>query len=177
MIALHHHFLSSRLMRRASTAAALTAVLVFAGCKSNPANPPANPTVDNSGSVAANGPDPALANVAENGQTGAVLGQSDAYQPQQQGETNPQQQSAPAADDYNATDNSYAQTDPNSEPVVTSDQAPPPLPEYDQPPAPDANYLWTPGYWGSGDDGYYWVPGEWVPPPYYGALWTPPYWG
>jgi hypothetical protein len=37
--------------------------------------------------------------------------------------------------------------------------------------------MWTPGYWGYGDDGYFWVPGAWVPAPYEGALWTPPYWG
>ncbi|HWE86583.1 MAG TPA: YXWGXW repeat-containing protein [Terracidiphilus sp.] len=55
--------------------------------------------------------------------------------------------------------------------------APPVLPVYVQPQCPEAGYMWTPGYWGYGDDGYYWVPGAWVPAPYYGALWTPPYWG
>ena len=175
MIALHStHFLSSRLLRRASTAAALAAVLVFAGCKSS--TPPASSMPNNNTAADPNGADPAMANLAA-GQTGAVLGQSDAYQPQQQGESIPQQQGAPVADDYNATDNSYDQGYTNGEAAATSDQAPPPLPEYDQPPAPDPNYLWTPGYWGWGDNGYYWIPGEWVPPPYYGALWTPPYWG
>jgi hypothetical protein len=60
---------------------------------------------------------------------------------------------------------------------ISADQAPPALPDYDQPEAPDDNYLWTPGYWAYGDVGYYWVPGVWIVPPYYGALWTPGYWG
>jgi hypothetical protein len=64
-----------------------------------------------------------------------------------------------------------------SEPVVSATIAPPPLPVYDQPPCPQPDLLWTPGYWAWGTDGYYWVPGAWVPAPYRGALWTPPYWG
>jgi hypothetical protein len=55
--------------------------------------------------------------------------------------------------------------------------APPILPVYVQPPCPEPNLMWAPGYWAYGDDGYYWVPGAWVPAPYEGALWTPPYWG
>ena len=56
--------------------------------------------------------------------------------------------------------------------------APPALPVYEQPPCPEVNLMWTPGYWGyDNDGGYYWVPGAWVPAPYDGALWTPPYWG
>jgi hypothetical protein len=55
--------------------------------------------------------------------------------------------------------------------------APPVLPVYVQPPCPQPNLIWSPGYWAYGDDGYYWVPGAWVPAPYEGALWTPPYWG
>ncbi len=55
--------------------------------------------------------------------------------------------------------------------------APPALPVYEQPPCPEQGWMWTPGYWAYGDDGYYWVPGEWVPAPYAGALWTPGYWG
>ena len=74
----------------------------------------------------------------------------------------------------------YADASPQEnagyEALEQADQAPPPLPEYDQPPAPDDNYLWTPGYWGF-STGYYWVPGAWVAPPFYGALWTPPWWG
>jgi WXXGXW repeat (2 copies) len=55
--------------------------------------------------------------------------------------------------------------------------APPPLPVYVQPPCPQPGWMWTPGYWAYGPDGYYWVPGTWVPAPYAGALWTPGYWG
>ncbi len=54
---------------------------------------------------------------------------------------------------------------------------PPVLPVYVQPPCPQPGWMWTPGYWAYGDEGYYWVPGAWVPAPYTGALWTPPYWG
>ena len=55
--------------------------------------------------------------------------------------------------------------------------APPVLPVYEQPACPQPGWMWTPGYWAYGDEGYYWVPGAWVPAPYEGALWTPPYWG
>jgi len=57
--------------------------------------------------------------------------------------------------------------------------APPPLLVYDQPPCPEAGWIWTPGYWAYDyyNGGYYWVPGTWVPAPYVGALWTPGYWG
>ncbi len=55
--------------------------------------------------------------------------------------------------------------------------APPVLPVYEQPPCPQPGWMWTPGYWAYGPDGYYWVPGTWVPAPYVGALWTPGYWG
>lgn len=65
---------------------------------------------------------------------------------------------------------SDSQTEEASEP-------PPPLPDYDQPPAPGEDYIWTPGYWNYADGGYYWVPGAWVLAPYVGALWTPPWWG
>jgi hypothetical protein len=56
-------------------------------------------------------------------------------------------------------------------------EAPPPLPDYEQPPVPEEGYLWTPGYWAWGGGGYYWVPGTWVQPPSVGVLWTPGYWG
>jgi len=56
-------------------------------------------------------------------------------------------------------------------------QAPPPIPDYEQPPVPAPNYIWMPGYWAWGDAGYYWVPGTWVPAPQPGYLWTPGYWG
>jgi hypothetical protein len=60
---------------------------------------------------------------------------------------------------------------------ITVDTAPPPLPVYEQPPCPEPNLIWTPGYWHHSFLGYYWVPGAWVPAPYIGALWTPGYWG
>lgn len=56
-------------------------------------------------------------------------------------------------------------------------QAPPAIPEYEQPPSPGYGYIWTPGYWAWTSDGYVWVNGAWVLPPYVGALWTPGYWG
>ena len=54
---------------------------------------------------------------------------------------------------------------------------PPPLRVYAQPICPGPDYIWTPGYWAYGDDGYYWVPGAWVLAPQPGYLWTPGYWG
>jgi hypothetical protein len=54
---------------------------------------------------------------------------------------------------------------------------PPPLPaNQEQPPAPAANSMWTPGYWAWGQYGYSWVPGTWVAPPAVGLYWTPGYW-
>jgi len=69
-------------------------------------------------------------------------------------------------------DSSYAE-----QPTETADQAPPPLPDYEQPAAPADGYVWTPGYWAWAPTGYYWVPGAWVEPPFVNALWTPGYWG
>ena len=56
-------------------------------------------------------------------------------------------------------------------------EPPPPLPVYEQPPCPEAGYLWTPGLWRWGPQGYFWVPGTWVAPPQPGLLWTPGFWG
>jgi hypothetical protein len=158
-------------------------VLATAGCKSNASQAP----IVNGNA----GMDPAAANMAppsSTGQPSAVLATNASYTPQQSSESYnqqtapveqqyPDQQSAGGDQDYaynappaNYDDNADAQYE-------YATQAPPPLPEYDQPPAPDPNYLWTPGYWAWGPDGYYWVPGVWCAPPYYGALWTPPYWG
>ena len=60
---------------------------------------------------------------------------------------------------------------------VSVSVGPPPIPVYTQPLCPGPGYMWTPGYWGWGDDGYYWVPGTWVMAPEPGFLWTPGYWG
>ena len=54
---------------------------------------------------------------------------------------------------------------------------PPALPVYAQPICPGPDYVWTPGYWAYGPDGYFWVPGTWVLAPEPGLLWTPGYWG
>jgi hypothetical protein len=80
-----------------------------------------------------------------------------------------------SSDDYNNPDY-YNNYDNYDQPVDYASQAPPPLPEYDQPPCPGDDYIWTPGYWNYASDGYYWVPGAWVSAPYQGALWTPGYW-
>jgi uncharacterized membrane protein YgcG len=68
-------------------------------------------------------------------------------------------------------------TDDQSNVTVQSQEAPPPIPDYVQPPCPGDGYYWTPGYWAWGTSGYYWVPGVWVLPPSIGLLWTPGYWG
>jgi hypothetical protein len=60
--------------------------------------------------------------------------------------------------------------------AVQANDAPPALPEGEQPPCPEEGYLWTPGYWAWAPGGYYWVPGTWVQPPRVGVLWTPAYW-
>jgi hypothetical protein len=56
-------------------------------------------------------------------------------------------------------------------------EAPPAIPDYEQPPAPGDGYIWTPGYWAWTGNGYEWIQGAWVAAPYTGALWTPGYWG
>jgi len=61
--------------------------------------------------------------------------------------------------------------------LISVNIAPPVMPVYEQPPCPEPGWMWAPGYWAYGPEGYYWVPGSWVPAPYEGALWTPPYWG
>jgi hypothetical protein len=60
---------------------------------------------------------------------------------------------------------------------ASASEAPPPLPQYEQPPCPEEGFLWAPGYWANNGFGYYWVPGTWVEPPRAGFLWTPGYWG
>ena len=60
---------------------------------------------------------------------------------------------------------------------VSVNFAPPPIPVYEQPICPGPDYIWVPGYWAWGLDGFYWVPGYWVLAPFIGALWTPGWWG
>ena len=76
--------------------------------------------------------------------------------------------------DYNAA---YDQQIDAGQQALYADQAPPPLPVYQQPELTDPGDQWTPGYWNYASQGYYWVPGAWVAPPFIGALWTPGYWG
>jgi hypothetical protein len=154
-------------IRRALGAITLSgAIALAAGCHSNPAN---------------SGPDPAQANLAPSNGQPQVLAENTSYSPQQQGEYYPQQQApAPVEQAYPQQSGGYYPTDTEQageEALEETTQAPPALPEYDQPPAPGPGYMWTPGYWAWGSYGYYWVPGAWVEAPYYGALWTPPYWG
>ena len=90
------------------------------------------------------------------------------YDPQAQGA----QQGPPPPQDPQAAYNQGYQDG-----MASVTQAPPAIPQYDQPEAPGDGYIWTPGYWAWGPAGYYWVPGAWVEAPYAGALWTPGYWG
>ena len=132
--------------------------------------------------------DPANANLApaDNGAPAQALGQNEQGPNQSQGEDYSQQQ-PPAPIERQAPGGYY---NPNAgyadqpqdvyDSDLTNEQAsepPPPLPDYEQPLAPGPDYLWAPGYWAWGPDGYYWVPGYWVEAPYVGALWTPGYWG
>jgi hypothetical protein len=93
----------------------------------------------------------------------------------------PPQTYSPPARDYDAAPAAAESADPQSyaqpEVEVQVAVAPPPLPDYEQPPCPEPGFLWTPGYWGYARGGYYWVPGTWVEPPQVGVLWTPGYWG
>ncbi len=111
----------------------------------------------------------AIQRAQEYSQTGQQAGAPDPNQ------AYPQQ----AADQQQPYDNGDDQVSPQEDAAyqeLEADQAPPPLPTYDQPPAPEPNYMWTPGYWGYAPAGYYWVPGVWVASPWPGALWTPGYW-
>jgi hypothetical protein len=158
------------------TAATAFIALGVTACKSNQnANQAQIAQQDATGSV-----DPAAANLAPgtsttSGQPTQVLGENQSYTPQQSSYSNEpsggyNSGAYPASGDY-AYNNYDADTQDQES------QAPPPIPEYDQPASPGPDWYWTPGYWAWGTDGYYWVPGTWVEPPYYGALWTPPYWG
>ncbi|MBB2148248.1 BcpO-related WXXGXW repeat protein [Pedobacter sp. LMG 31462] len=60
--------------------------------------------------------------------------------------------------------------------TIKTQQVPPPIPDYVQPPCPGDGYYWTPGYWAWASNDYYWVPGVWVMPPAVNLLWTPGYW-
>jgi hypothetical protein len=123
---------TSMTFRRALGAIAISSALAVAtGCHSNPAN-----------SQTSAGPDPAQANLAPvNGQT-QVLAQDASYNPQQQGEYYPQQgqypQQAPAPIEqgYDQQPGYSDQELAGEEALEDTTEPPPPLPEYDQPPAP-----------------------------------------
>jgi hypothetical protein len=90
----------------------------------------------------------------------------------------------PPPDQYNNQDQYAMQSGVQQDQAVPQpgapqgiQQAPPPIPDYEQPPAPGDGYIWTPGYWAWTGDGYEWIQGAWVAAPYTGALWTPGYWG
>ncbi len=122
--------------------------------------------------------DPAAANVApvsnESAQSGGY--EASAPAPSDSGSSPAQ---GPAYDQGQSSQDQSGDYDSYDQPVEYAPQPPPPLPEYDQPPCPGDDYIWTPGYWYWAQDagGYYWVPGAWVYAPYQGALWTPGYWG
>ena len=124
----------------------LAIALLTAGCHQNQALASA----DNQVGTQDPGSDPSAANLPP------VPDNSGGPQYQSNGDPG-YQQSAPPPDQgsYNP---GYGQ-----QPEYTAAQPPPPLPDYDQPPAPGDDYLWTPGYWAwSPEDGYYWVPGSWA---------------
>ncbi len=106
------------------------------------------------------GPDPAAVNMAPTGQAGQLAENQPAEPVQEVASQQPE----------------YSQSGGEDQ-LSEAPQPPPPLPEYNQPPCPGENYLWTPGYWAYSPAGYYWVPGAWVMAPWVGALWTPPWWG
>ncbi|MGB6610178.1 MAG: hypothetical protein WBE63_10615, partial [Acidobacteriaceae bacterium] len=117
--------------------------------------------------------DPASANLANaSNVTPAASNENPPPPPPDQGASS---EAAPAQDqnpDQDAGEPGYTDTAYDAAP-----DPPPDLPDYDQPPCPGDDYIWTPGYWAYAPAGYYWVPGAWVLAPYVGALWTPGYWG
>jgi hypothetical protein len=108
----------------------------------------------------------------------AAEGQPEAGQPAEAYPAPPAGTTPPTYDQayQPAYDQAYEQDADEGGAAVYASEPPPPLPEYNQPPCPGDNYIWTPGYWGYADADYYWVPGVWVMAPYVDALWTPPYW-
>ena len=52
--------------------------------------------------------------------------------------------------------------------------APPPLPDYEQPACPGPGYLWIPGYWAYGPEGYFFRSRMSALPPSVGWMWRCP---
>jgi len=133
------------------------------------------------------GPDPAAANMApvddsqaaQQGVAPAGQGTNEAITAAQTASPNDQQPTDQGYGNDQAVDQGQQALDNGDydDAEAETDQTPPPLPDYSQPPIPGDGYMWTPGYWAWAPAGYYWVPGTWVMPPYQGALWTPCYWG
>jgi hypothetical protein len=166
---------------------ALAVLFSAAGCKSN-SNAANNgqAAVDNSATGAQDSAsDPASANLAP--VSNAQVPAPQAAAPQGSADQGSYAAQAPPPPPVNSSysdqgsDQGSNQTDESTyygeQPVDYAPQPPPALPDYEQPPAPGDDYLWTPGYWNYAAAGYYWVPGVWVQAPYQGALWTPGYWG
>ncbi|MGB9032332.1 MAG: hypothetical protein WCC27_19560, partial [Acidobacteriaceae bacterium] len=142
----------------------------LAGCHSNE-----NPTQAQNQTQPASSDDPASANLANASNVTPAANNEDPPPPApDQGASS---EAPPPQDQYQ---DPASDQDPGAYSDTAYDAAPDPppdLPDYDQPPCPDDDYIWTPGYWAYSPDGYYWVPGAWVLAPYVGALWTPGYWG
>ena len=163
---------------------ALSATLFSAGCHKDQAATTSQPNQATDASATQPG-DPANANIAPISNTSGATSTAPAPGQSQTQDTSNYQQSAPPpqsnsgsyyppSSQSDQSDDDYADYEPAA---YTAPQPPPALPDYDQPPAPGDDYLWTPGYWSYASTGYYWVPGVWVQAPYQGALWTPGYWG
>src|SRR5579859_3381669 len=132
------------------------------GCKSNPNSETAQTQAQDQNPSQ----DPAVANVAPVSNASAQGASYDTSAPASS--ANPQDGSGsyPAQQPGAYDSGQYSQDqsgdyDNYDEPVEYATQAPPPLPEYDQPPCPGDDYIWTPGYWNYASEGYYWVPGAW----------------
>jgi hypothetical protein len=151
-------------VRRFSFVTALVLAVGLAAC-----NKGQNQAAQNQPANVTSG-DPADGNLAPTG-TPAASPSGESYAPAPPSDQQSDQQYAAPE-----TDQNYEQSASYEQPVQAS-EPPPSLPDYEQPPAPGDDYVWTPGYWAYANAGYYWVPGAWVLAPYVGALWTPPWWG
>lgn len=146
--------------------------LVLAGCHSSQ-----NPTNANSAQAEPAG-DPADANlVPASNVTNAPDTQNPPPPPADQQDNAAPPPSGDQGYDQAGYDQSAGGQDYDDTAYDVASDPPPPIPDYDQPPCPGDDYIWTPGYWSYASAGYYWVPGQWVMAPWVGALWTPGYWG
>jgi hypothetical protein len=141
---------------------------VLAGCHSNPSQ-----------TSQSSSDDPAAVNLANASNTTTGSENPPPPPPDESGSAQPA--APPAGDQDQGGEPEQAPSDQSAGYDDTSydvaPEPPPPIPDYDQPPCPGDDYLWTPGYWAYAPAGYYWVPGAWVMAPYAGSLWTPGYWG